>query len=83
VRPVARPKDLSAYPNLVARSGDLHRAGRNYAEIAAILNQEGWRPPKRRDTFNGPMVRRVLASAGLIEARRKEPRAIPQRRPDE
>jgi len=83
VRPVARLKALSTYPNLVARAGDLHRAGRNCAEIAAILNQEGWRPPKRRDTFNGPMVRRLLASAGLIEARRKGPRAIPQRRPDE
>jgi len=29
------------------------------------------------------MVRRLLASAGLIEARRKETRVIPQRRPDE
>src|SRR5208282_5522032 len=83
VRPVARLKALSTYPNLVARAGDLHRAGQNCAEIAAILNQEGWRPPKRRDTFNGPMVRRLLASAGLIETKRKGPRAIPQRRPDE
>jgi hypothetical protein len=45
VRPVARLKALSTYPNLVARAGDLHRAGQNCAEIAAILNQEGWRPP--------------------------------------
>ena len=79
-RQVEGPQHLS---NLVGWAGDLHRAGRNCAEIAAILNQEAWRPPKRRDTFNGPMVRRLLASAGLIEARRKETRVIPQRRPDE
>ena len=83
VRPVARLKDLSTYPDLAARAGDLHRAGRNCAEIAAILNREGWRPPKRRDTFNGPMVRRVLIGAGLIEANRGTPRAVPNRRPDE
>ena len=40
-------------------------------------------PPKRRDTFNGPMVRRVLIGAGLIEAKRGTPRTIPHRRPDE
>jgi DNA invertase Pin-like site-specific DNA recombinase len=83
VRPVARLKALSDYPDLVARAGELHRAGRNCVEIAAILNQEGWRPPKRRDTFNGPMARRVLIGAGLIDARRGTPRAVPDRRPDE
>ena len=83
VRPVARLKALSTYASLAARAGDLHRAGRNCAEIAAILNREGWRPPKRRDTFNGPMVRRVLIGAGLIEANRGTPRAVPDRRPDE
>jgi DNA invertase Pin-like site-specific DNA recombinase len=83
VRPVAKLKALSTYPKLVARADELHRAGRNCVAIAAILNQEGWRPPKRRDTFNGQMVRRLLTGAGLIAVRRKEPRAIPQRRPDE
>ena len=83
VRPVAKLKALSAYPDLVARVGELHRAGRNCAVIAAILNDEGWRPPKRRDTFNGPMVRRVLIGAGWIEANRGTPRAVPDRRRDE
>jgi DNA invertase Pin-like site-specific DNA recombinase len=83
VRPVAKLKALSTYPTLVARVGELHRAGRTGVAIAAILNQEGWRPPKRRDTFNGQMVRHLLTGAGLIAVRRKEPRAIPQRRPDE
>jgi DNA invertase Pin-like site-specific DNA recombinase len=83
VRPVAKLKALSDYPDLVARAGELHRAGSNCAVIAAILNDEGWRPPKRRDTFNGPMVRRVLIGAGLIEAKRGTPRAVPDRRRDE
>jgi hypothetical protein len=56
VRPVARLKALSTYAALIARAADLHRAGNGYTAIAAILNQEAWRPPKRRDTF--PMPRR-------------------------
>jgi len=71
------------HTSLAARAGELHRAGQNCAEIAAILNQEGWRPPKRRDTFNGPMVRRLLVGAELIETRRREPLAILERCPDE
>jgi hypothetical protein len=82
-RPVAKLKALSTYPDLVARVRELRRRGHNCVAIAAILNHEGWRPPKRRDTFNGPMVRRVLIGAGLIEAKRRAPRAVPQRRPDE
>jgi len=83
VRPVAKLKALSTYPDLAARACELHRQGRNCVEIAAILNEEGWRPPKRRDTFNGPMVRRVLIGAGRIEAKRGTPRAVAHRRPDE
>ena len=82
-RPVAKLKALSTYPDLVARVRELRRRGHNCVAIAAILNHEGWRSPKRRDTFNGPMVRRVLIGAGLIEAKRRAPRAVPQRRPDE
>jgi DNA invertase Pin-like site-specific DNA recombinase len=83
VRPVAKLKALSIYPDLAARACELHRQGHNCVAIAAVLNEEGWRPPKRRDTFNGPMVRRVLIGAGRIEAKRGTPRAVPHRRPDE
>ena len=78
-RPVAKLKAISTYPDLVARVCELRRRGHNCVAIAAILNHEGWRPPKRRDTFNGPMVRRVLIGAELIEAKRRAPRAVPQR----
>jgi DNA invertase Pin-like site-specific DNA recombinase len=83
VRPVARVKALSTYAALLARATDLHRAGNGFASIAAILNQETWRPPKRRDTFNAPMVRRLLTTAGVIEPNPRGPRALPERQADE
>jgi DNA invertase Pin-like site-specific DNA recombinase len=83
VRPVARVKALSTYAALLARATDLHRAGNGFASIAAILNQETWRPPKRRDTFNASMVRRLLTTAGVIEPNPRGPRALPERQADE
>jgi DNA invertase Pin-like site-specific DNA recombinase len=83
VRPVARVKALSTYAALLARATDLHRVGNGFASIAAILNQETWRPPKRRDTFNAPMVRRLLTTAGVIELNPRGPRALPERQADE
>ncbi len=83
IRPVARVKALSTYTALLARAVDLHRAGNSCADVAAILNQEAWRPPKRRDTFNAPMVRRLLTTAGIIEPGARRPRTIPERQPDE
>jgi excisionase family DNA binding protein len=80
---VARVKALSTYAALLARAGDLHRMGNGCADIAAILNQEAWRPPKRRDTFNAPMVRRLLTTAGVIEPGLRRPRTLPERQPDE
>jgi hypothetical protein len=83
VRPVARVKALSTYAALTARAADLHRSGNGYATIAAILNQEAWRPPKRRETFNAPMVRRLLTTAGVVQPRARRPRILPERQPDE
>src|SRR6195952_3904750 len=83
IRPVARVKALSTYAAPLARAIDLYRVGNGCADIAAILNQEAWRPPKRRDTFNAPMVRRLLTTAGVIEPGRRRPRTIPERQPDE
>jgi Resolvase, N terminal domain/Recombinase zinc beta ribbon domain/Recombinase len=83
VRPVARAKALSTYTALIARATDLHRAGNDCASIATILNQEGWRPAKRRDTFNPPMVRHLLTLAGVIKSSPRRARALPERQPDE
>jgi DNA invertase Pin-like site-specific DNA recombinase len=83
MRPVARLTTLSTYSSLVARATDLRRDGNSFAEIAETLNREGWRPAKRRDTFNAPMVHHLLIRAGAIEPkyRRRKPQIA--RRPNE
>jgi hypothetical protein len=70
VRPVARYEQLSHYDRLVARLVALRDAGQTTTQIARQLNQEGWHPPKRRATFNGPMVRQLLSRNGLVQPRR-------------
>ena len=83
MRPVARLTTLSTYGRLVARAVDLRREGHNFEEIAETLNREGWRPAKRRNTFNAPMVHHLLIRAGAIEPkyRRRKPQIA--RQPDE
>jgi recombinase-like zinc beta ribbon protein/recombinase len=80
MRPVARLTTLSTYASLVARAADLRRDGHSFAEIAETLNREGWRPAKRRDTFNAPMVHHLLIRAGAIEPkyRRRKPQIARQ-----
>lgn len=80
---MARLTALSTYQDLVARAGELHHAGHGSAAIAEILNQEGWRPAKRRDTFNAPMVRRLLLKAGVAEVKYRRRKPELQRAPDE
>jgi DNA invertase Pin-like site-specific DNA recombinase len=83
-RPVARLKTLSTYIDLVARAANLRSDGHDCAKIAEILNQEGWRPAKRRDTFNAQMVRRLLVKAGAATPKQYQRRQLPtERRPDE
>jgi hypothetical protein len=65
IRPVARYEQLHHYQELLARAVKLRDEGRTTAEIAVQLNDEGWRPPKRRATFNGPMVRALLSRRAL------------------
>jgi hypothetical protein len=65
VRPVARVEQLSYYPQLMERVRTLHAQGHKSSAIAAELNVEGWRPAKRRQTFNSPMVQALLARQGL------------------
>jgi hypothetical protein len=62
---VARLEQLSYYPKLLARVAALHEQGVGCRDIAERLNAEGWRPAKRRETFNAPMVSSLLARQGL------------------
>jgi DNA invertase Pin-like site-specific DNA recombinase len=79
-RPVARLASLSTYSALTARAAELRREGLDYAGIAERLNREGWRPAKRRDTFNAPMVHHLLIKSGAETVRyRRRPRQLDRR----
>jgi DNA invertase Pin-like site-specific DNA recombinase len=59
-RPVAKYVQLDYYPDLLARILELRNQQKASGQIAEVLNREGWRPPKRRMTFNAGMVRQLL-----------------------
>jgi DNA invertase Pin-like site-specific DNA recombinase len=61
LRPVARYEQLDNYEALVTRIVELHGQKQTCAHIAAQLNQEGYRPPKRRATFSAGMVQQLLS----------------------
>ena len=61
VRPVARYDQLDNHAQLLARILELHHQKRTSAQIADQLNREGFRPPKRRETYHAPMVRTLLS----------------------
>jgi excisionase family DNA binding protein len=55
----------------------------NFTEIAETLNREGWRPAKRRDTFNAPMVHHLLIKSGAIKPKYRRCKPQIPRQPDE
>jgi DNA invertase Pin-like site-specific DNA recombinase len=60
IRPVARYEQLRDFDRLSERIKQLRLERRTSAQIATTLNEEGWRPPKRRATFNAGMVRSIF-----------------------
>ncbi len=83
-RPVKRLVQLSTYPALMERIGDLHAAGVRAPAIAETLNREGWHPPKRRQTFTAAMVHRLLGRQGVRPQARHAPSlAIERQAPTE
>ncbi len=72
IRPVARLEQLSYYPQLTNRVRELHQQGLPARAIAQRLNTEGWRPAKRRETFNRLMVRGLLSRLGLSTGTAKQ-----------
>jgi len=74
-RPVARMEQLSYWPQLAQRMEELRSQGLASRSIAEQLNKEGWRPAKRRSTFNGDMVRTLLSRHRRLRSTRHEPRA--------
>jgi len=61
VRPVARYDQQENHQQLQARILELRDQNQTSAQIAEQLNREGFRPPKRRATFNASMVRALLS----------------------
>lgn len=64
IRPVARLAQLSTYPALCARVRTLTGEGLRPAAIAARLNAEGFRPPKRREQFGRQGITELLRQFG-------------------
>jgi len=67
-RPVACLTQLSYYPQLAERARGLADAGLTAAQIAGRLNTEGFRPPKRCETFTTSAVSDLLRAAGIHRA---------------
>jgi hypothetical protein len=72
-RPVAKLSQLSYFDDLVRRAEQLRREGKTLPQVAEALNAEGWRPAKRRATFNASMVTSVLASKEADDTRVPRP----------
>lgn len=68
-RPVRRLEQLSYYPQLRARVRTLAQEGLRAREIAKCLNAEGFRPPKRRERFDGLGVEKLLLRLGVTGKR--------------
>jgi hypothetical protein len=73
IRPVARLEQLNYYKDLLKRVAELHAEGKDSSAVAQVLNEEGWRPAKRRETFNRKMVQSLLSRQGLRVSDKKRP----------
>ena len=73
LRPVRRYEQLADCGRLLNRIDELRQGGLTLAGVAARLNEEGFRPPKRAVAFTQGMVTRLLAQRGRSGPR---PRAL-------
>ena len=65
IRPVAKLKQLSYYPKMCECIKEFAEKGLRAADIAKVLNQKGFRPPKRYEVFNTQGVREIMHRLGL------------------
>ena len=61
IRPVARYDQLDNFEELMARILELRELKNTSSQIAEQLNREGFRPPKRREIFDAPIVRQLVS----------------------
>ncbi len=64
-RAVQGYRNQQSWSALAPRLAELHVCGEAPKAIAAILDREGFRPPKRASGFTAGMVRRLLHELGL------------------
>lgn len=74
VRPVARIDQLSYYPRLVDRLGELAAAGLTAKDIADQLARDGLSPPRGGERFHDGEILQLLHRHGLRPARSSPPR---------
>lgn len=61
VRPISKLENLSYFEELLKRAQELQKEKKLFKEIAMILNQEGWRLPKRKKVFNEGAIASLLS----------------------
>jgi hypothetical protein len=72
VRPVKMYEQLSDYERLVERARQLRGTGHNSAQIAELLNKEGFNSIKGKATFHAHQIRQLLVRWGMIGVRDRE-----------
>ena len=65
-RPVSTYARQRDFESLMSRVDELREQGQTASEIAATLNAEGFKPPKRRGEFSSPVVYQLLKRRGLM-----------------
>lgn len=75
-RPVAKVSRLSYGAELLARALTLQREGRTHAQIAEVLNAEGWRSAKQCKMFKKTTVAGLLTLQRLATTADTPPAAI-------
>ena len=66
-RPVARLSQLSNYDQIVQRMKDLRADGYTANQIAVYLNENGFKTPTRRGSFNERLVRAMAHRHGVAD----------------
>jgi hypothetical protein len=73
VRPVQRYEQLAGYAQILKRIDELRQEGGTLAEVAARLNAEGFRPPKRSPIFTAAILQQLLWGRGRPGPHRQAP----------
>ena len=75
IRPVAKLQHLSYYTDLCERVRELASEGSSARKIAQMLNEEGYRPPKRRERFGAQGIGNLMRRLGLTKEKDLRPKA--------